>query len=341
MSSPNMAEIARAAGVGKATVSLALRNDARLRPETRKQIQAIAKKMGYKSNAVVSNLMAQLRASKDPKYQATLGLVNASQERNFLQVNPTFSAVGAGLQRRAAELGYGVDEFWLREPGIDPTRLAQIFRARNINGVIVAAMIENISLAREFDSVWQDLACVTVGIRPEHPAFHFACNDQFSTAYRCAKQLARLGYKRPALVIDPHIENVIDHRFSAGFYAGDNFSALKQRLPVFEFAPDRQKSFSTWFGKQKPDVLVTTHAELRDWVAELGLKCPKEIGLAHLDINKGMEDWSGMNQKNDLVGSSAIDLLVGQLHRNETGTPEFPKCVMVESQWMRGKTLRS
>jgi DNA-binding LacI/PurR family transcriptional regulator len=335
-----MSEIARAAGVGKATVSLALRNDPRLRIETRRQIQAIAKKMGYKSNAVVSNLMAQLRASKDPKYQATLGLVNASQDRNFLQTNPTFSAVNSGLKHRAAELGYGLDEFWLREPGIDPTRLGQILRARNIHGVIVAAMIENISLAREFDSVWQDLACVTVGIRPEHPAFHFACNDQFSTAYRCAKQLARLGYKRPGLVIDPHIEKVIDHRFSAGFYAGENFAGPKERVPVFEFAKDRLKVFSTWMTKHSPDVLVTTHAELRDWIVKLGLKCPKQIGLAHLDINKGMEDWSGMNQKNELVGSSAIDLVVGQLHRNETGTPEFPKCVMVESQWVRGKTLR-
>ncbi len=341
MTTPNMSEIARAAGVGKATVSLALRNDARLRPETRKQIQAIAKKMGYKSNAVVSNLMAQLRASKDPKYQATLGLVNASQERNFLQTNPTFSAVTGGLQRRSKELGYGLDEFWLREPGIDPSRLKQILRARNIHGVIVAAMIENISLAREFDSVWQDLACVTVGIRPEHPAFHFACNDQFSTAYRSAKQLVRLGYNKPGLVIDPHIEKVIDHRFSAGFYAGGNFAGPKERVPMFEYSPDRLKPFSAWLSKHKPDVLVTTHAELREWLAELGLKCPKDIGLAHLDINKGMEDWSGMNQKNELVGSSAIDLLVGQLHRNESGTPEFPKCVMVESQWVCGKTLRN
>jgi LacI family transcriptional regulator len=207
--------------------------------------------------------------------------------------------------------------------------------------VIVAAMIENIILAQEFDSVWRDLACVTVGIRPEHPAFHFACNDQFSTAHRTAKQLARLGYKKPGLVIDQHIEQVIDHRFSAGFYAGSNFAGSRQRLPVFDFAPDRKKAFATWFEKHKPDALVTTHAELRDWVAELGLKCPKQIGLAHLDINEGMEEWSGMNQKNELVGSSAIDLLVGQLHRNETGTPDFPKCVMVESQWVAGKTLRT
>ncbi|MCX7869398.1 MAG: LacI family DNA-binding transcriptional regulator, partial [Terrimicrobiaceae bacterium] len=72
-----MSEIARAAGVGKATVSLALRDDPRLRPETRARIQRVARELGYQRNAVVANLMAQLRASRDPKFQATLALLNA------------------------------------------------------------------------------------------------------------------------------------------------------------------------------------------------------------------------------------------------------------------------
>src|SRR5277367_6472336 len=78
VSAPTMHEIAERAGVGKATVSLALRDDPRLRPETRRRIQKLAAKMGYRTNATVANLMAQLRASRTPKYQATLGLLNVS-----------------------------------------------------------------------------------------------------------------------------------------------------------------------------------------------------------------------------------------------------------------------
>ena len=80
-----MQDIANAAGVGKATVSLALRDDPRLREETRRRIQKIALEMGYRANAVVANLMAQLRASKTPKFQATLGLINASGENKAVK----------------------------------------------------------------------------------------------------------------------------------------------------------------------------------------------------------------------------------------------------------------
>lgn len=336
-----MAEIARAAGVGKATVSLALRNDPRLRQDTRRKIQAVAKKMGYQSNAVVSNLMAQLRVSKNPKYQATLALINVSPTRNFLHTNPTFTAINEGILSRCHDMGYGSNEFWLCEPSIDSSRLKQILHARNIRGVLIAGMADNLNLPPEFDSAWEDISCVTVGIRPGSPPFHFACNDQFSTAQRTAEQLIRLGYTKPGLVIASYIEKVIDNRFTAGFYAGNHFSGTNQRLPVLDYHPEGQKSFLSWLKKHKPDVIVTTHAAVRGWVESCGMKCPKDIGLAHLDINKGMEDWSGMDQKSDLVGGSAVDLLVGLLHRNECGPPQSPMCVMVESQWVAGTTLRS
>ena len=78
--SPTMHQIAERAGVGKATVSLALRDDPRLRPETRQRIQRLAAEMGYRTNPTVANLMAQLRASRSSKYQAAIGLLNASPD---------------------------------------------------------------------------------------------------------------------------------------------------------------------------------------------------------------------------------------------------------------------
>jgi hypothetical protein len=116
-------DIARLAGVGKATVSLALRDDPRLRPETRERIQKIANEIGYRANATVSALMAQLRASHTPRYQATLGLVNASSDRDTLKNFCTFRDCVTGCVQRAWQLGYGLDDFWLREPGIPPRRL--------------------------------------------------------------------------------------------------------------------------------------------------------------------------------------------------------------------------
>ena len=334
----NMSEIAKLADVGKATVSLALRNDPRLRAETRERIQSIAREMGYRPNALVSNLMAQLRASKDPKYQATLALLNAAGSRDAFANNRTFREWTSGIHARASELGYGIDEFVLDENPLSPDRLARILRARNIRGAVIAGIQENRELSPVWDVLWNELSCVVVGVRPEHPAVHFACNDQFSTAAMAARELDALGYHRPGLVIEDRIETNIDHRFSGGFYTHPVYSA--KRIPGWSFEPRKKSAFFAWLEKYKPDVIVCTHPEIRDWLEESGTKAPEDIGLVHLDLIAPFEDWSGMNQNNDLVGKFAIDLLIGQLHRNEAGIPSHAKCMMVESQWVRGATVR-
>jgi LacI family transcriptional regulator len=340
MAKPNMSAIARAAGVGKATVSLALRNDPRLRPETRERIQKVAAEMGYRANAIVSNLMAQLRASRNPKYQSTLAVFNASPERESLRTNHTFRGWMDGLRQRAEELGYGLDEFWLEEPGIEPGRLRQILHARNIRGGIIAGILNHRELPAKYDPIWEDLASVVVGVRPERPPLHFACNDQYSTALHAAEEVRRQGYTRPGLVIAPAIEENIDHRFSAGFYAGQSQKEIAGRVPPWDFDPSREADFQKWLRQHRPDVLVCTHPELRDWVTRAGLRCPEDIGLLHLDVTPALEGWSGMDQNNGTVGAFAVDLVVGQLHRNENGIPDRPKCMMTESVWVAGETLR-
>lgn len=338
MPPPNMAEIAKAAGVGKATVSLALRNDPRLRAETRKRIQEIASAMGYQTNAIVSHLMAQLRVSKRPRYQSTIAILNANTSHGMLETNPTFRCMIKGVRARSAELGYGHDEFWLHDPETNPKRLRQILRARNIRGVVIAAVFDHHELPPEFDSLWDELACVVLGIRPDRPPFHFACNDQFSTAMQTAIELRALGYNRPGLVIAPVIEDNVDHRFTAGFSTG--WTPGSTDIPLFDYAPASESLFTAWMKKHTPDVIVCTHPEVRDWLARMKLSCPKDIGLVHLDLSPDMTTWSGMNQKNELVGALAVDIIIGQLHRNEFGIPEHPICMMTESEWIPGRTVR-
>ena len=338
MSTPNMSEIAKAAGVGKATVSLALRNDPRLRAETRKRIQDVAASMGYQSNAIVSHLMAQLRVSRNPRYQSTIAILNANTSCSMLETNPTFRSMIKGLKTRCLELGYGIDEFWLHDSHTTPKRLRQILQARNIRGVIIAAVFDHHELPAEFDSLWDELACVVLGIRPDRPAFHFACNDQFSTAMHTAMELRALGYQNPGLVIAPVIEDNVDRRFTAGFRTG--WIPDASNIPLFNYAPKEETAFREWMKKHTPDVVVCTHPEIRDWLARMKLSCPKDIGVVHLDLSPDLEGWSGMNQKNDLVGALAVDIVIGQLHRNEIGIPKAPICMMTESEWISGGTVR-
>jgi len=69
------------------------------------------------------------------------------------------------------------------------------------------------------------------------------------------------------------------------------------------------------------------------------VKIPSMVALAHLDRHEELLDWSGMHQNSTLVGAAAIDMLVGQLHRNEVGLPDFPKSSIIQSTWIDGPTV--
>lgn len=221
---PTMHEIAERAGVGKATVSLALRDDPRLRPETRRRIQRIAAKMGYRTNATVANLMAQLRASGSPKFHATLGLLNASPDPAALAGPRTAREWVTGCQDRAAQLGYGLDLFWLHEPGVSPARLATILKSRDIRGLVISPLIDRSSLPDRFDLIWQQWPCVVAALRPAWPPLNFSTNDQFSTAFRAVQRLYEYGYRRMGLAVSPDLDATVDLRYSAGFWAGQEAS---------------------------------------------------------------------------------------------------------------------
>ncbi|MGZ5538072.1 MAG: LacI family DNA-binding transcriptional regulator [Chthoniobacterales bacterium] len=337
---PTIRDVARIAGVGASTVSLALRNDNRLRPAMRAHVQKIAEELGYRPNATIASLMAQLRASKTAQFQSTLGFLNASEDSAILREIPTFREWTRGASGRAKELGYSMDFFWLHEPGLTPARLKQILNARGVRGLIVAAMQNNGVLPSAYSELWSEFSCVVIGMRPQNPPLHFATNDQFSTAYHAVEELRKIGYERIGLVINPEIDAWLEHRFSAGFFAGRN-GASEGRLPIFGFHKRDAKAFSTWLRRYKPDAIVTLHAEVKGWLRAAHLDTPRDIGLIHLDRESGMTDWAGMNQNSYFIGVAATDMVVGQLHRNDHGIPDFPKAVLIQSQWVPGATVRS
>ena len=350
---PTIRDVAREAGVAPATASLALRNHPRLRKSTCAKVQRVAAKMGYRPNAIVSQLLAQLRASRTAKYQATLGIINLSENRGILGEIQTFREWMRGIKDRATQLGYGVNDFWLRESGITPHRLAGILNAQNIRGLIVAGWLDDSAPPEGFDEIWAAFACVVIGVRGIGPAAHLACNDQFSTIRRAFTEGLKLGYRRPALVMSTEVDHLVEERFSGGFFTGQSVLPAKQRVPPFylhsqvnvpmaaKIGTDEVRSrFREWFTRHEPDLILCIHPEIREWVASLGVRAAKNVGLIHLDWTDDLKGWAGMNQNSHLIGAAAVDMLVAQLHRNELGVPSFPKSTMIESTWVSGDSVR-
>ncbi len=339
-----MSLIAEQAGVSKNTVSLALRHDPQIPVKTRQRIERIAKSLGYAKNPVVAHLMTELRKSHPAGYHRTLALLNANQDAHAFTDHPTVPAYVEGCRRRAASHGYKFDEFWLHDPQLNDTRLARVLRARGIRGIIIVGLMKENRLPERYASLWEQHTCVVTGVRTHHPTLPFCCVDHHALVLEAVEQALALGYRRPALVVDELIDQLVDGRFSSGMWIGQQNLPVKNRIPGFrtvETARTDQTAFASWLDHYKPDVLFTLYHFVRPWVEALGLHVPRDIGLIQLELRRGSEGWAGMDQHNDLTGEAAVDMLVGMLHNNEIGPPPFPRATLISSSWIPGKTARS
>ncbi len=339
-----MNEIAKAAGVSKNTVSLALRNDPQLPEHTRQRIQKLADEMGYQLNPVIGQLMAQLRASNSPDTpQATLALINGNTDPEAFKKHPTIPAYVEGCKRRAHKRGYGLDYFWLHDPELNGERLNRILKARGIRGILIVGMMNSNRLPSQFNATWEQYPAVVTGVRTRQPALSFASTDHHIVAMRALERAIALGYQRPALVLDHVIDELVEGRFSSGYTIAQRNLPRKNHLPTYSEIVRPQgdlTGFSKWLEAEKPDVILTLYNRVRSDLEKLGYECPEDIGLIQLEWRKDQPEWAGMNQHNDIVGEAAVDMVISMIHNNERGVPDFPRATLISGTWVDGQTVR-
>jgi LacI family transcriptional regulator len=342
MSKITMAHLARQLGVSKNTVSLALRRSSEIPATTQDRVLAVARRLGYSLNPVVSHLMSELRKSRTHGARHTIGLLNAYRTADALRRHPTIPAYVEGCRRRAAALGYGIDSFWLHDPELDGPRLKRILLARGIRGLVVVGTMDDNQLPERFAEIWTRHSCIVTGVRTRNPSLSFCCVDHHALVLQAMEQALALGYRRPALVISERIDRLVERRFSAGMWAGQLQLPARHRVPSFyavESARADPAIFHRWLERAKPDVIFTLYSVVKSWVESRGLRVPRDIGLIQLERRKA-DDWAGMDQHNDLTGEAAVDMVISQLHANEIGIPALPRATLIEATWVSGATVK-
>lgn len=339
-----LSDIAAKVGYSKNTVSLALRGDPQIPPPTRDRIRKIADELGYQPNAVVSHLMAQLRASQAPRFQAKLALVNANRDQDALRKHPTIPTYVEGCERRAARLGYGFDRFWLHDPTMRAETWIRVLRTRNIKGMILVGLMDQNRLPAHLRPVWENFPAVVTGVRTREPALSFSSVDHHHLVLTAVEHALTLGYRRPALVLDDIIDRLVERRFSAGFLTAQDPLPANRRIPMFREvnqAWQNPKVFQTWLKRHQPDVLFTLYNVVFDWLKTCELRVPQDIGVIQLEWRASRPEIAGMNQHNDVTGEAAVDLVVSQIHNNEHGVPSFPRAALIGATWVDGATVRN
>ncbi len=334
---PTMQQIADVVGCSRMAVSLALRNSPKISPATIARIRKVADELGYRPNPMVSALMTQLRHGRTVKRPTTLAYVTAYPTEDGWRQPGLFTEFHAGVKRRAEALGYTVEEYWLRRPGLSEKRFCDVLFARNILGLVIAPLPSGGgTLALD----WPRFACAAIGYSVSSPSIHRASNDQYSTIRLAVAELTRLGYRRIGLALTRDDDERVKHNWSAGMLVEQSMLPAAQRVPLLLADGSFDQAFATWFKQHRPDVILTQSWQCGRVLKELGVRVPEEVGLASLGVTEAGAQWAGINQNAELVGAAAIDLVDAQLRRNECGIPVHQKTVIIPGHWVPGPTVR-
>ena len=338
-----MRDIAEQVGFSKNTVSLALRGDPSISAATRVLIRKTADRLGYRPNAVVSQLIAQLRAGRTARFQAKLALINAHRDPRAFRTHATIPAYVAGCERRGLQLGYTFDHFWLHDPKLKAESLIRILRTRGIKGIIIVGLMDHNQLPAHLQAAWAEFPTVVTGVRTRDPALSFSCVDHHDLVIQAFEKSLALGYQRPALVVEERIDQLVEGRFSGAMLTAQRGLPAARRVPAF--MGDQQPgtdggAFRQWFDRHQPDVLLSLYNIVFPWLKEHGRRVPQDVGVIQLEWRASHPEIAGMNQHNDAVGEAAVDMVVGQIHRNESGIPPYPRATLIGASWVDGQSVR-
>lgn len=328
-----MREIAREAGCSVMTVSLALRNSHRISADTRRHVQEVARRLGYRPNPMVSALMTHLSTSRPVVHQANIAFLAA---REVWRQSWVSEELYGGVRDRAEELGFLVDKIWLDGSEGSPDRLQKILRSRNIQGAVVAPLPETGVL----DAIhWEDLSSVAIGNTVISPRLHRVTNHQYHGMQLILETLRAKGYRRIGLALETFVDDKVDRTWSSGLTGYQLRWPVKERVPPLLglIYPDDVRK---WMTRHRPDVVIGLDRAL-DSLMELGIGIPGDVAFVHLSVPYVAFpeiDVSGLNQQWRAAAAAAVDSVVAQLYRNERGISREPKTIMLEGAWYEGTT---
>jgi LacI family transcriptional regulator len=327
-------DIALKAGVHHTTVSRALKNDSRISKESTARILALAKQMDYRPDPMLTSLVAYRSLKHQSEYQATLGWITNYPTKDGWKTSEKIGYF-AGAKQRTKELGYRLDEFWLHEKGMTSRRAAEILDTRNIQGLI---FIPQPRARAHIRLVWEKFSAISISHTLTWPPLHTVTNHHFRSMLSLMRHLKRLGYKRPGFACKSSINESVDRDWGGAFLA--YYPENTPLIPLFINSKWTQDAFRIWLKKHKPDVVISHDKKIVQWIEESGLRIPEDIGFALPAQHDHTSTFSGIDENNELVGKTAVNLVVDMIHRGETGIPEVPLAILVAGSWLEGSTLR-
>ncbi len=311
-----MNDIAKVLNISKSAVSLAFANSTRISDELKKEIFKTAEKLGYKKNNLLSEMMSEIKKGMTTTFSENIALLNGNYDQNAFVKHPTLPIYISAIRDEATKLGYATNDFWLMDPTLSAKKLASAFRTRGIRGGLVLGHNFGNSIPNKFDEIWKEFYFISIGIKMQNPKLEMVSADNYAIARLATSKAIEYGYKRPALVLDPLIDNLVDGTFLAAFLREQYVLPIKNRISPFlkhESEKDFERKFAEWINKNKPDAIIHLTDSSGKVMRAVLDKIKYKVKFIQLERRSIKKNWTGVEQNNDLVGRIAIHRLADAL----------------------------
>jgi LacI family transcriptional regulator len=247
-----------------------------------------------------------------------------------------------GMEERAAALGYRLEPFWMRAPGMTYLRLRRILDARGIQGLLCFG---SPNLDEVMPPELDHYAIVTQGVSIQTP-LHRVASHAYNDMWHVLKKVRSLGYRRPGLVIGEYEGARSAHAYLCVYLGWSHLSpGALPAIPVLQLKNVEEKPLVTWIGQHQPDVLIFAHhydalPEFERILRRHRIRVPADLGVAVVTQMLDGTEFSGLQADQRLVGAWAVELLVARIMNRDFGIPTRPRIELVEMQWVDGQSLR-
>lgn len=337
MTSPRastLKDVAKACRVSRMTVSRALRQQRGVSPALAERIRATAEKLGYRTNPVLGSVMKLLRQRRASDYRENLAFIWTHPGTKPI---PLLIPWRDHARARAERLGYRLDEFYLRAPGMSPARLRSVLQARGIRGLLFAPDTKPPLPRISFDV--DGFAAVLLGSSLQNRGLARVQFDHFQLIHLALRHVRKAGYRRPALLLSPSIDGRTQGRLRAGYLVHSPAPPGERSRLIYLGDIENRATTASWLKKRDADVAVYLQGDQRRPLESAGWRIPQKIAFVSLAKEPDMTDVAGVVQSAEALGTAAVDLVAAQLQRNEFGRQRYPQKVMLDGEWSPGLTL--
>jgi LacI family transcriptional regulator len=328
-------DVAAKAGVAVSTVSLALRNSMRLKPETRERVRKAAEELGYQRNPVFAALGSRSNRKGCPAQGMPLAWIFQCRSKDR---DSPWLPVYEVAREHARKLGFSLESYQL-DAFKSPAQARRILYARGVVGVVIE-YFEDPEAVLAVD--WSPFSVVACGACSQRLPFDMVRDTNFLAGRTAYRKVWEHGYRRIGIAALHHEPAFLDDwgRVGGALAAEVELLGRLGDVPPLTCSIREHGKVVDWLRCHQPQAVLGFPPYLYDDLVAAGHRVPADFGLASMALYpEQVGKIAGTIHDYAELGMAAIDSLDANIRMGIRGIVERPRNWIVGATWRDGETL--